>query len=85
MEESLNIKDMTEFQQELYALTTKYMRRDQPSSLYMCCGVMLKTVVQMYISVISEETIEKILLEAVKSIPMLKENMDKSFAETTYH
>ena len=76
---------LTEFQKELYELSAKYILPDRPDSLYMVCGVLLKTCIEMYASVLSDEEIAKILRNAEQSIPMLKEKIQRAFKDLTLH
>ena len=51
----------------------------------MVCGVLLKTCIEMYASVLSDEEIAKILRSAEQSIPMLKEKIQRAFKDLTLH
>tara|TARA_Y100000310_G_C20114701_1_gene548747 strand:- start:116 stop:391 length:276 start_codon:yes stop_codon:yes gene_type:complete len=77
--------EMEKFQQDLYKLSAKYIKNDQPSTLFMCCGVMLKTCIEMYTSVLSDEGIEKILAHANESVPYVRQGLDDIFTKTTFH
>ena len=72
-------------QKELYELSAKYILHDRPDSLFMVCGVRLKTCVEMYSTVLSDEEISKILRSAEQSIPMLKEKLKRAFKNLTFH
>ena len=54
------LDEMEAFQQDISHLTEKYRRSDDPSMLFMCCGVMLKTCMEMYLSVLNDEAIERV-------------------------
>ena len=82
---SVDEEKLTEFQKELYELSTKYILPNKPDSLFMVCGVLLKTCVEMYSSVLSDEEISKILRSAEQSIPMLKEKLKRAFKNLTFH
>jgi len=77
--------EMAQFQQNLYDLVSKHIRGDTPSSLFMCCGVMLKTCIEMYCSVLDVNKIEEILEEAIKTIPMLHDKVESNFDDITFH
>ena len=82
---SIDEEKVSEFQKDLYDLSSKYILPDRPDSLYMVCGVLLKTCVEMYSSVLSDEEISKILRSAEQSIPMLKEKLKRAFKNLTFH
>ena len=82
---SVDEEKLTEFQKELYELSTKYILPNKPDSLFMVCGVLLKTCIEMYASVLSDEEIAKILRSAEQSIPMLKEKIQRAFKDLTLH
>ena len=82
---SIDEEKVSAFQKELYELSAKYILPNRPDSLYMVCGVLLKTCVEMYSSVLSDEEISKILRSAEQSIPMLKEKLKRAFKNLTFH
>ena len=82
---SIDEKEVSAFQKDLYDLSSKYILPDRPDSLFMVCGVLLKTCVEMYSSVLSDEEIAKILRSAEQSIPMLKEKLKRAFKNLTLH
>ena len=81
----LNEEDLKVFQQELYDFVSKHIRADDKTSLYMVCGTMLKTCIELYASVLSDEQISSLLRNAEQSIPVLKERMDKYLKDLTFH
>ena len=81
----LNTKDMDEFQKKVYDLMSEYVKGDNPDSLFMCCGVMLKTCIEMYTSVLTIEAVHKVLLEAIRSIPELSERVENELKKITMH
>jgi hypothetical protein len=82
---SVSDEDLRAFQRELWDFTTKYVKGDEPSSLFMVCGVMLRTTIEMYVSVLKDDEIGRILEEAENSIPMLRENLESAFKNTVIH
>ena len=54
---SIDEEKVSEFQKDLYDLSSKYILPDRPDSLFMVCGVLLKTCIEMYSSVLSDEEI----------------------------
>ena len=82
---SIDEEKVSAFQKDLYDLSSKYILPDRPNSLFMVCGVLLKTCIEMYSSVLSDEEISKILHSAEQSIPMLKEKLERAFKNLTFH
>ena len=79
------LDDMEAFQQALYHLASKHMEGDDPSTLFMCCGVMLKTCIEMYLSVLNDEAVEKVLQDAARSIPVLRDKIENELSKITVH
>mgnify|MGYP003150057042 FL=1 len=77
--------EMEAFQQALYDLASKHMEGDDPSTLFMCCGVMLKTCIEMYLSVLNDEAVEKVLQDAARSIPVLRDKIENELSKITVH
>ena len=82
---SIDEEKVSEFQKDLYDLSSKYILPDRPDSLFMVCGILLKTCIEMYSSVLSDEEISKILRMAEQSIPMLKEKLERAFKNLIRH
>ena len=82
---SIDEEKVSAFQKELYELSAKYILPNRPDSLFMVWGVLLKTCIEMYSSVLSDEEILKILRSAEQSIPMLKEKLKRAFKNLTFH
>ena len=82
---SIDEEKVSAFQKDLYDLSSKYILPDRPDSLFMVCGVLLKTCIEMYSSVLSDEEISKILHSAEQSIPMLKEKLERAFKNLIRH
>ena len=77
-------EEMELFQKEVYQLVSQYLKENAPYTLFMCCGVMLKTCIEMYCSVLEENKVEEVLQEAINSIPSLHEKTKKEL-KTTFH
>jgi len=52
-----------------------------PAALFMSANIMLKAVVEMYITLLPNSSIEDIFKEVVSSLPELREGMEKEFVE----
>tara|TARA_R100000656_G_scaffold79969_1_gene58688 strand:- start:481 stop:753 length:273 start_codon:yes stop_codon:yes gene_type:complete len=78
-------EEIIKFQQELYDLTAKYLRGDDPSTLFMCCGIMLKTCIEMYVSVLTDDAIKAVLVDALSSVPTLRKRFEDQTDNITKH
>ena len=81
----LNTKDMDEFQKKVYDLMSEYVKGDNPDSLFMCCGIMLKTCIEMYLSVLNDAAVEKVLQEVIRTIPTLRDKVEHELKKITMH
>ena len=79
------LDEMEVFQQALYTLASKHVKGDDPSSLFMCCGIMLKICIELYWSVLNDVAVEKVLQEVIKSIPTLRDKVEHELKKITMH
>ena len=72
---------MKEMQKKLYELISSGTRED----LMMSSAILMKTAIELYTVVLSDEAIEHMLTnEIVNSIPVLREKMEESLHVTVH-
>jgi transketolase len=80
-----HLDKMNKFQNEIYALAEKHVKGDEPETLFIASGIMMKTALEMYVSVLEEDEVLRVLQLAAQSVSPLKKRMHDFFSQITLH
>jgi hypothetical protein len=84
-EDKKNIKQMIEFQNELWNLTQKYVGPTDETSVFATSGIMLKVAMQLYSVVLTDEAIMDLLDHVKTNIPETSNSMKELMGKRTLH
>ena len=77
-------EDLRKFQEELWNLTSKYIKPDDTGGVFMCGGAMLHAALQLYTVGLDNESIIKIIKTALETLQPLREDMKNKLKRTLH-